>query len=359
MNRFDGEDSRPCRCSVAAATLGTHVTTITFTGTRSGLGWLPFRIPARTAGLLYTEIGPSAQGDLEFRVHLDLLSGSFEGLLFHSEPSTVFVDEPAVLPEDISSVPRPPYYPRYGALSPYQRGIYLNWLQDPTSAVDPGYLFVYYYGLERQLLLGDFQNAVDEILMLRHYHTNASFQFYSLNALLTACVARNRPDKTMEILSSLCEGIPTNIRLLVTARLGLSLPVDTVARIASLLHKRVNIRYLKSNPLLYKESLAAALVSLYGTDSLPLGWIPPVDMLPTKRQLTFANTSFPEMVRCPSLPSIVDSKEFIERMSSMFDVVHASVKEYLAADRKRTKQSEKCRSLAPSSEHDGSSMDMG
>ena len=318
-----------------------------------GLGRLGFRIPARTAGLLYTARGPSTRGDFEFRVRLDLLSGSFEGLPFHSEPSTIFVDEPAVLPKDTSSVPKPPYYPHYGALSPYQRGIYLNWLQDPTGVVDPGYLFVYYYGLERQLLLGDFLNAADEILMLRRYHANASFQFYSLNALLTACVARNHPDKVSEILSSLGEGVPSNIHLLVAARLGLSLPVDTVAGIASLLHKRVNVRYLKSNPLLYKESLAAALVSLYGADSLPLGWVPPVDTLPTKRQITFANTSFPEKVRCPSLPSIVDCEEFIETMSSMFDVVHASVKEYLAGDRKRTKAREgRCSPPAPSG-HDG------
>ncbi|MFA4932239.1 MAG: TerB N-terminal domain-containing protein [Caldisericia bacterium] len=322
-----------------AATPRTQAAIAIPTGSGSGLRRLEFKIPARTAGLLYTARGPSTRGDFEFRVRLDLLSGSFEGLPFRSEPSTIFVDEPAVLPKDTSSVPGPPYYPRYGALSPYQRGIYLNWLQDPISAVDPGYLFVYYYGLERQLLLGDFQNAVDEILMLRRYHANASFQFYSLNALLTACVARNRPDKASEILSSLGQGVPSNIQLLVAARLGLSLPVDTVAGIASLLHKRVNVRYLKSNPSCYKESLAAALVSRYGTDSLPLGWVPAADMLPTKRQFTFANVSFPEKVRCPSLPSIVDSEEFIETMSSMFDVVHTSVKEYLVADRKRTKAS--------------------
>jgi hypothetical protein len=109
--------------------------------------------------------------------------------------------------------------------------------------------------------------------MLRRYHANASFQFYSMNALLTACVARNRPDRAREILSSLGEGVPGNIHLLVAARLGLALPVDTVAGIASLLRKRVNVRYFKSNPSCYKESLAAALVSRYGTDSLPLGWV--------------------------------------------------------------------------------------
>jgi hypothetical protein len=76
-------------------------------------------------------------------------------------------------------------------------------------------------------------------------------------------------------------------------------------------------------------------------------------MLPTKRQLTFANTSFPDKVRCPSLPSIVDSEEFVDTMSSLFEVVHTSMKEYLAADRKRTKARKKrCNLPAPSGHHD-------
>lgn len=306
-----------------------------------GLRRSEFRIPPRTAGLLYTAKGPAVRADFELRVRLDLLSGSSEGLLFHTEPSTVFVDEPAVLPENVSSVPRPPYYPRYGALSPMQRGVYLNWLQDPTGPIDPGYVFLYYYGLERQLLLGDFQNALDEIVMLRHYHPNPSFQSYSMTALLTACVVRNRPDSTKEILRSLADGVPSNVLLLVAARLGLALPADTVAGIALLLRERVNVRYLKSNPALYKESLAAALVSRYGAVTLPLGWVPAVDMLPKKRQLAFANTSFPDNVRFPFLPNIVDSKVFVETMGSLFEEVHTLVKEHLAADRKLARAIEK------------------
>lgn len=325
-----------------------------------GLWRSEFRIPPRTAGLLYTAKGPAVATDFELRVRLDLLSGSFEGLLFHTEPSTIFVDEPAVLPENVSLVPRPPYYPRYGALSPVQRGVYLNWLQDPTGPIDPGYVFLYYYGLERQLLLGDFQSTLDEIVMLRHYHTNASFQFYSMNALLTACVARNRPDNVRELLVSLGDAAMSNVHLLVALRLGLALPLDTVAGIASLLGKRVNRRYLKSNPSCYKEYLSAALVYLYGTDTLPLGWVPAVDMLPKRTQLAFANTSFPDNVRSPLLPSIIDSEPFVERMSSLFKVVHSSVKESLAADRKLARASEKHHILpAASGDKDSPTSDGG
>jgi len=315
----------------------------TKTALRLGQGFRSstFHIPARTAALLYTAKGPAVSADFELRVKLDMLSGSLESMLFKTEPSTIYVDEPAILSKDTALVPRPPYYHRYGALSPFQRGMYLNWLQDPTGPVDPGYVFLYYYGLERQLLLGDFQNAFDETVMLRRHHLNKSFQAYSMTALLTACVVRNRPDAATELLDSLTEGEMNNISLLVAARLGLSVPVNSVAGLALLLHEQVNVRYLKSNPSVYKEYLAATLTRRYGTPALPLAWLPPFDDLPKRRQLSFANVSFPDDIRYPTLPSVVESGAFRQVMSSLFDEVHALAKERLAADRRAARTSEK------------------
>jgi len=66
------------------------------------------------------------------------------------------------------------YYPSYAALRPEQRWVYLNWLRNVTEEVNIGYVFIYYYGLERQLLTGKFDRAFDEILKLREYHQNKS-----------------------------------------------------------------------------------------------------------------------------------------------------------------------------------------
>jgi len=318
-------------------------TTQTGTVLSLGQGFMrsTFTIPARTAALLYTEKGPAVSDDFGIRVKLDMLSGSVASMLFKTEPSTIYVDEPALLPKDPTSVPRPPYYPRYGALSPFQRGIYLNWLQDPAGPVDPGYAFLYYYGLERQLLLGDFQSAFEETVMLRQHHLNKSFQAYSMTALLTACVVRNRPDSATRLLSSLTEGEVNNVSLLVAARLGLSLPVGTVAGLALLMRDQVNVRYLKSSPSLYKEYLATVLTRRYGVQALPLGWLPPLADLPKRRQLSFANVSFPDDIRYPTLPSVTDCRTFQQSVSSLFDEVHVLVKERLTADRKATRASEK------------------
>lgn len=59
-----------------------------------------------------------------------------------------------------------PYYPCYDYLSPQQRGTYLDWLANDRRDANPqtrqfGYLFLFFYGLERRVLVdGDFSNEI-------------------------------------------------------------------------------------------------------------------------------------------------------------------------------------------------------
>ena len=75
------------------------------------------------------------------------------------DPSTIYIHLP--ISKD-SEVPALPYWPHYIELSPGQRYNYLKWLRNVEQPVDMGYVFLYYYGLERQLLIGDFEKAFDE-----------------------------------------------------------------------------------------------------------------------------------------------------------------------------------------------------
>ena len=68
----------------------------------------------------------------------------------------IYVGSLVIRPSDPTAVPTPDYYPSYAGLSPEQRWVYLNWLTDVSQPVYIGYVFLYYYGLERQLLSGDF-----------------------------------------------------------------------------------------------------------------------------------------------------------------------------------------------------------
>ncbi|QLK63412.1 ATPase (plasmid) [Enterobacteriaceae bacterium Kacie_13] len=56
------------------------------------------------------------------------------------------------------------YWPRFSALSPACRGAYLNWLAtDRTDSSCPiGYVFIYFYGLERRILIDGKQGLVND-----------------------------------------------------------------------------------------------------------------------------------------------------------------------------------------------------
>jgi hypothetical protein len=85
-----------------------------------------------------------------------------------------------------------PYWPSYGELSPQARGKFLQWLaggrKDPAIAI--GYVFLFFYGLERRLLADgrcsdeEQTELVSEIERLRGiYGRNAAFHNYSYRLL--------------------------------------------------------------------------------------------------------------------------------------------------------------------------------
>lgn len=83
---------------------------------------------------------------------------------------------------------RLPYWPTYQDASPQQRSKYLDWLaagrSDPT--IELGYVFIYFYGLERRVLLDDADHQViaEEVLRLRTIYTSSrSFQRYTASLL--------------------------------------------------------------------------------------------------------------------------------------------------------------------------------
>lgn len=88
------------------------------------------------------------------------------------------------------------YWPSYQSLLPQARATYLNWLatgkNDPSISI--GYVFLYFYGLERRLLIDlakeseKNQQEIDELLfeikrLLQLYKTNSSFKNYASNLL--------------------------------------------------------------------------------------------------------------------------------------------------------------------------------
>lgn len=94
-----------------------------------------------------------------------------------------------------------PYWPSYHGASPGQRSRYLDWLCsgrcDPSTEI--GYVFIYFYGLERRILVdaADQDAVAGEILRLRAaYAANRSFQRYA-NSLLWLILAMDGKRKLL------------------------------------------------------------------------------------------------------------------------------------------------------------------
>jgi hypothetical protein len=86
------------------------------------------------------------------------------------------------------------YYPSYTNLTAEQKRCYLEWLAAGREDADPslrslGYIFIFFYGLERRIILDHDRNPVllDEILrLLQHYgptHKSRSLKSYALQLL--------------------------------------------------------------------------------------------------------------------------------------------------------------------------------
>lgn len=91
-----------------------------------------------------------------------------------------------------------PYYPSYSNLDPQSRRALIDWLAGPRN--DPsayiGYIFIYFYGLERRLFLdqalGEMPTIIGEVKrLLTVYDGNNSFAYYASKLLDAATALSN------------------------------------------------------------------------------------------------------------------------------------------------------------------------
>ncbi|WP_254508167.1 tellurite resistance TerB family protein [Anatilimnocola floriformis] len=93
-----------------------------------------------------------------------------------------------IAPPGANPKDRLPYWPSYAEATSQQRAKYLDWLaggrRDP--AIELGYVFIYFYGLERRVLIdgADHLPIIEEVLRLRTiYRDSRSFDRYSASLL--------------------------------------------------------------------------------------------------------------------------------------------------------------------------------
>ena len=291
----------------------------------------------RTAKLLYISdknpadirLGPS------LNIIIDIFSGHSESFeLPPDDPSTIFTKLPIIKPNYPSEVPRPNYFPNYAGLEPNRKWIYLNWLKDVSQEINIGYVFIYYYGLERHLLIGKFDLAFEEILYLRKYHTNKSFLSYSDSALVNSCVFRKRLDILKNLYDSGEIKSSGNTELIIANMLKYDLTAKNCMDIAVHM-KDVNKRYIKNNLEIFETELNKVLKKNYGKDRFPLSKYD-INRVPRRQDILFANYTFPEEIRTPKLPNFLGYSVFKKEMLKILSEAHENVKVTLREMRKKS-----------------------
>lgn len=126
-----------------------------------------------------------------------------------------------------------PYWPNYGEIAPECRRAYLLWLAgeraDPGAYV--GYVFLYFYGLERRFFLerakADAEDIIGEVKRLRDiYGHNRSFHRYA-TAFLNAATILEHGDDPSTIIAPDMRAIETAGSNLVAVALGTYAANDT------------------------------------------------------------------------------------------------------------------------------------
>ena len=76
----------------------------------------------------------------------------------YHQHSKAFVDPALAISRPVQP-PQLPYWPSYSDLSPQNRWAYLDWLAGPRDSGDLGFMFLYFYGLERRFFLDKAQRT--------------------------------------------------------------------------------------------------------------------------------------------------------------------------------------------------------
>jgi hypothetical protein len=287
--------------------------------------------PERTARLLYfSNSDPrSANFGLAIKISINLLDGTVKSEdLPRDDPSTIFIKMPIEKPLTAEDVPGPGYYPNYAGLTSNQKWIYLNWLRDVTQPIIIGYVFIYYYGLERHLIMGDYDLAFEEILLLREHHNNNSFISYSTNAMRYSSLFKKQPNRLKQLYKLRKNERFDNFDLLIANSLGYDLPSNIIMKLSTNL-KGVNKRYINSNPDIYTKNLESCLTRRFGNNFFPFSREFKIPSLPKRKELIFANITFPDEIRTIEIPNFFDYEPFVNDISEIFAEAHEMTKKDL------------------------------
>lgn len=250
--------------------------------------------------------------------------------------STRFAIEENVNPQQVEA---PSYFPSYFGLTDAQRGVYWEFLQNPYSGqFNIGYVFILYYGLERHLLEGNYEDAFRVILKLRDIYENSSFQSYSACALILTCLIRKRPDLASEFYYSLDKNHEFNFshNLYLLCKMGLKLPLTAqdIMRMSKSFEFS-NQNYIKKYPDVFLEKLSSIMQTNLDAETLDINkFVTQTEWRKLNRAAVpiFANLSICD--NSVELPLMTECFKLKRTIYNLLEQAHNDTKQTLAEKRK-------------------------
>lgn len=127
-----------------------------------------------------------------------------------------------------------PYWPGYSSISSNCRATYLDWLadgaKDPT--VNPGYMFLYFYGLERRFLVdnpseNERREILAEVQRLRElFAANHSVQRYLGDFIDVASLVLNADDLKTPVFKSWTWELPLSLKVTLGGMIANDIPLS-------------------------------------------------------------------------------------------------------------------------------------
>ena len=256
----------------------------------------------------------------------------------NDEPSTIFYKLP-IIPKEVDNIEKLGYYPSYAGMNPYQRYKYINWLIAPEKEIDIGYVFVYYYGLERQLMTGNFEESFNEILFLRKHHNNRSFMNYSNIALTHACLVKRKFDYIENLVKSIDIKFIDSVVILMLYYS--KIPINSVY-IYGLIDDIISItntskfrNYYKNNPETLFKNLNIVMSDRYPNGDWHFYNDFNLSEIDKTQHSAFANYSFPDDLRKVEFPDFLTNSKFIDIIFNIISDSHELTKNELKELRKK------------------------
>lgn len=246
-----------------------------------------------------------------------------------NEPSAIYID----LPIDNTFISPTPldYFPSYEKLTPQERAAYLNWLEDITIPIDIGYVFIFYYGLERHLLFGNSEDALKTILLLRKYHKNDSFLFYSGGAVVLYSLIHNKLDILQSIdITQLSIDLRLLVKVLIHNAFSAADIIDAHAKFGF-----TNTRYIKNEPQMFLSTLEGLMIQKYSSQEFQIQ-DKDYSYIKGTMLIVLANCSLSPEQRHIELPDITTSPRIQSEINTLLVETHETVKIKLREQRKKS-----------------------